>query len=106
MESKDKLKEIVIKNDLCYYLDDIIGFMDRYSDFYFNDILLDEKLCKEKDENVLIDDVSFKTSSNVKSFSNRFNKIDGFIKTHNSSRCLVLFDIGGLIKFAIGLNIL
>ena len=42
MESKDGLKEIDIKNRMCYYFDDIIRFCD--TDIDFNDILLDEKL--------------------------------------------------------------
>ena len=42
MKSKDKLKEVDIKNRTCYYFDDIIGVMDRDSDFDFSDILLDE----------------------------------------------------------------
>ena len=33
MESKDKLKEIDIKNCRCYYFDDIIRFWDRDIDF-------------------------------------------------------------------------
>ena len=37
MKSKDKLKEVDIKNRTCYYFDDIIGVMHRDSDF-----LLDE----------------------------------------------------------------
>ena len=32
-QSKDKLKEIGIKNRTCYYFDDIIRFWDRDSDF-------------------------------------------------------------------------
>ena len=39
MESKDELKEIDIKNRMCYYFDDIIKDVD----IYFSDILLDEK---------------------------------------------------------------
>ena len=39
MESKDELKEIDIKNCMCYYFDDIIRFWD--SDIEFRDILLD-----------------------------------------------------------------
>ena len=39
MESKTELKEINIKNGMCYYFDDII----RDIDIYFGDILLDEK---------------------------------------------------------------
>ena len=39
MESKDKLKEIDIKNRTCYYFDGIIGVMDRDRDFDFSDTL-------------------------------------------------------------------
>ena len=51
MESKDELKEIV-KNCACYYFDGTITFWDR--DIDFSDILLEEKLYKEKCENILI----------------------------------------------------
>ena len=83
--------------------------MDRDSDFDFNDILLREKLCKENDENILIYDISYETSTGAKPLLIKFNKIDGFIKTHNGIRCLVLFDSGLFDtndKFVIGLNIL
>ena len=33
MESKDKLKEIDIKNGMCYHFDDITRFWDRDIDF-------------------------------------------------------------------------
>ena len=33
MESKDELKEIDIKNRMCYYFDDINRFSDRDIDF-------------------------------------------------------------------------
>ena len=46
MESKAELKETDIKNRTCWYFDDIIRFWDR--DINFSDILLDQKLCKEK----------------------------------------------------------
>ena len=57
MQSEDELKEINIRNRTCYYFDDIIEVMDRDSDFDFNDVLLNQKLCKEKDENILIYDI-------------------------------------------------
>ena len=44
MESKDKLKEIDIKNRTCCYFDYKIGVMNRDSYFDLNNILLDEKL--------------------------------------------------------------
>ena len=59
MESKDELKEIDIKNRTCYYFDDIIRFWDR--DVDLSDILLDEKLYKQKYENILIYNTSYKT---------------------------------------------
>ena len=59
MESKDELKEIQNYNRACYYLDDIIRARDK--DIDFNDVLLDEKLYKEKYENILIYDISYKT---------------------------------------------
>ena len=42
MESKDQLKEIDIKNCMCYYFDNT--FTDR--DIYSVDVLLDEKMYK------------------------------------------------------------
>ena len=36
MESKVELKEIDIKNDACYYFDDIIKYIDiNFSNIYF-----------------------------------------------------------------------
>ena len=43
MESKNKLKEIDIKNRTCYCFDDIM----RVTDVDFNNILLDENLYKK-----------------------------------------------------------
>ena len=71
---------------------DDIAVMNRDSDFDFDDVLLDEKLYKEKYENILIYDISYKTSTNAKPLCIRFNKIDEFIKTHNGVTCFVLFD--------------
>ena len=58
------------------------GFIGKDSNFDFNEILLDKKLYKEKDENDIY----------VKPFRIRINKIDGFIKIYDKIRCLVLFD--------------
>ena len=74
MESKDELKEIDVKNCTCYYFDDIIRFWDR--DIDFSDILLDEKLYKEKYENILIYDISCKTSTCAKPLRIRLDKVD------------------------------
>ena len=58
MESKVELKEIDIKNRMCYYFDDTM----RVSDIYFNDILLDQKSY----ENILIHDIRYKTFMSAK----------------------------------------
>ena len=91
MESQDKLKETDIENRMCYHFDNIIGVMDRESDFDCSDI-------KEKFENILIYDISYKTSTNLKLLRIRFDKIDRFIKTNSGSRCLILFDYGWFDK--------
>ena len=72
-----------MKNHKCYYFDDIITF----EDFYFDNILLDKKSCK----NILIDDILYKTLISAKTLGLRFNKIDGFITVFDASRYLVLF---------------
>ena len=103
MESKDELKKIDIKNHTCYYFDDIMRVRDR--DIDFNDILLYKKLCKEKCENILIYNISYKTSTGAKPLCIRLDEIDGFIKIHDGIRYLVLFDcsdeICDRIKFLI-----
>ena len=67
---------------------------DRDIDIYYSDILLDEKLYKEKSENILIYGISHKTSTCAKPLRFRYDKKDGFIKIHNGIRYLVLFDCG------------
>ena len=78
----------------------MIRFWDR--DLDFNDTLLDEKLYKEKYENILIDDISYKTSTGTKPLRIRLDKIiDGYIKTDKIKMIIVI-----VIKLVIRLNIL
>ena len=63
MESKDKLKEINIKNRMCYYFDDTIKFWDKAIEF--SDILLDKK-SYETFERISIYGISYKTSTGAK----------------------------------------
>ena len=70
MDSKDKLKEIDIKNHACYYFDDIINCIG----INFSVILLIEKLYK----NISVYDFSYKTSTFPKPLRIRFDQIDGF----------------------------
>ena len=62
----------------------------------FSDILLNEKLYKEKYRITLIYDTLWKTSMRTKPLCrfDRFDKIDEVIKIHNEIRYLVLFDYG------------
>ena len=78
---------------MCYYFDDITTDRDIYS----VDILLDEKTY-ETYKNILIYDISYKTSTGAKPLCIRFSKIDGFIKIHDKIRYLVLFDCGWFDK--------
>ena len=102
MESKGELKEIDIKNCLwdcmcmCYYFDDIIRFWGK--NINFSNILLisvkliDEKLYNEKYENILIYNILYKTLTDAKVLRSRFNKIDAFIKIHDTVRYSLLID--------------
>ena len=71
--------------------------MDRNSNFDFKEFFIRWKE-KEKDKNILIYDISYKILTIAKLLRIRFNKIDGFIKTHNRIRCLVLFGYGWFDK--------
>ena len=75
LESNDGLKEINIKNRLCYYSDDII----KTEDFNLDNILIDEKSF----ENILIYNISYKPLSDAKPLRIRFDKIDGFIRVYD-----------------------
>ena len=56
--SKDKLKDIDIKNCTCHYFDDIM----RVVHIDFSDILLNEK----PNESILVYDISYKTFMDAK----------------------------------------
>ena len=64
------------------YFEDIINI----EDFYFDNILLDEKLY----ENILIYDISFKILIGAKPLRIRFDKVDEFIIVYNGTQYLVL----------------
>ena len=75
MERKDELKQTDIENRTCYYFDDII----KNKDIYSVDIVLDEKSFQTY-ENILVYNISYKTSTSSKPFHFRFVKINGFIR--------------------------
>ena len=82
-ESNDKLKEIDIKNCMCYYFDDMI----KIEDFYLDKILTDEKSC----ENILVYNILYRSLIDSRPLRIRFDKIDGFITIYDGTRYLVLF---------------
>ena len=98
MKNTKELKEINIKNRVCYYFDDIING----ADINFSDILLDEILY----ENVSVYDILHKTSTGPKPLRIRFDQIDGFVMVHDGKiKHLVLFDYGLLDKICNNLKV-
>ena len=78
MKIKNELKEIDIKNCVCYYFDDVI----KGTKISFSNILLDKKLY----ENISVYNILYKTSTNPKKYDGFITSFDGKIKH------LVLFD--------------
>ena len=81
MESTDRLKEVNIKNRMCYYFDDKIG------DFDFDNIFIDEKSCK----NIFLYSVSYKTFFGLKLSCISFDEVREFVKVYDGIRYLLLF---------------
>ena len=77
MDSDDELKEIDVRNSMCYYFDDIIKIEDVGID-----ILIDEKSYK----NILVYSVSYKSLIDSKPLRIRLDKIDGFIRVYDGTR--------------------
>ena len=97
MKSREKLKEVGIKNRTYYYFDDIMWV----TDIDFNNLLLDKKSYK-KIQNVLVYQILYKTFMVKKSMHIRFDKIDAFIKIYDGIIYLVLLeysDIYDKIKY-------
>ena len=87
MKSENELKEIDIKNRVCYYFDDI----SNGTKINFSNILLDKKLY----ENISVYNFSFKTPTGPKPRHIRFDKIDVFfIALDGKNKHLILFDCG------------
>ena len=87
MKSKNKLKEINIKNRASYYFDGIING----TVINFSNILLDKKIY----ENISVYDVSYKTQTGPKPLRIKFDKINWFIMVLDGKiEHLVLFDYG------------
>ena len=87
----NELKKVRIKNQTCYYFDDII----KLKDFHLDSILIN----KNSNENTLIYDTSFKTLIGSKSLQIRFDKIDGIIRIFDGTRYLTLFGTKNMTLF-------
>ena len=97
MKSREKLKEVGIKNRTCYYVDDIMWVID----IDFNNLLLD-KISYKKIQNVLVYEILYKTFMVNKPMYIRFDKIVAFIKIYDGIIYLVLLeysDIYDKIKY-------
>ena len=79
----NELKKVPIKNRTCYYFNGII----KLEDFDLDNILIDEK----SQVNILVYNISYKTSIDSKRFHIRSSKIDGFIRIYGGTRYLTLF---------------
>ena len=79
----NNLKEINIKNLMCYYFDDII----KFEDFNLDNIVIDVKSY----ENILVYKSLSKRLIGAKRLCIRFDKIDEFITVDDGTRYLVLF---------------
>ena len=85
MKSENRLKDIDIKNRVCYYFDDIINGIK----INFSNILLDKRLY----EIISVYNILFKIPTGPKSLRIRFDKIDGFIISLDGEiKHLILFD--------------
>ena len=82
-EVNDELKEIDIKDRICYYFEDRI----KFEDFDLDNILIDEKSWKI----ILVHNISYKTLIGARHLRIWFDKIDGFTTVYDGSRYLVLF---------------
>ena len=82
MENNELMK-VHIKNRTCCYFDGII----KLEDFDLDNILIDENA----HENTLIYNISYKTLIDPNPLRIRFDKIDGFIRTYDGTRYLILF---------------
>ena len=83
MENNESKKVRIKTPMLYYYFDDII----KLEDFDLDNILIDEK----SQVNILVYNISYKTSIDSKRFHIRFSKIDGFIRIYGGTRYLTLF---------------
>ena len=79
ISSKNELKEIQIKNSTSYHFDDIINITD---------LDLDKVLFNEENRKYLICNDSYKTPYGTKVLHIIFDKVDGYVRKHYSTKYL------------------
>ena len=94
----NEFKKVRIKNRTYYHFDDKFKLVD----FDIDNILTDEISYG----NILIYVISHKTLIDPKPLQVKFDKIDGFIKIYDGSKCLVLLCPENMMLFTIELDIL
>ena len=71
---------------MCYFFDDLMRAWDMDIDTDFNGILLDEKLYKEKNENILIHDFA-----TILTFHNVIMLIELVVNKYENNYCYNMF---------------
>ena len=71
---------------MCYFFDDLMRAWDMDIDTDFNGISLDEKLCKEKNENILIHDFA-----TILTFHNVIMLIELVVNKYENNYCYNMF---------------
>ena len=71
---------------MCYFFDDLMRAWDMDIDTDFNGILLDEKLYKEKNENILIHDFA-----TILTFHNVIILIELLVNKYENNYCYNMF---------------
>ena len=71
---------------MCYFFDDLMRAWDMDIDIDFNGILLDEKLNKEKNENILIHDFA-----TILTFHNVIILIELVVNKYENNYCYNMF---------------
>ena len=81
MQNKDELTEIDIKNCSCLFFMILLDFGKEMSILLI--LYKTKSYIKKKNENILIYEISYKTSAGAKLLCIRFDKVGGFIKLHD-----------------------
>ena len=88
--------KLILKNRTCYYF----NYIGKIKELDFYNILVDER----SQENILIQDIYYKTLTGAKPLRISFDKVDGFIRVYDGTRYLVLLVLKNKMLFTIVLH--